>query len=258
MDAIAVVDAQRSYKERVREENKRYKEQLENLQRRFDAEWTITSREFQRRLAIAREYDLKQAEQLKQQFEERLRQEDLRWQEQRQKLNEQYNERLSDLRRQYEKERTTAERYYRDRLDEMNRQFTEEILRLEGHLAQQYALYDQGLRQVEELLEQWWEDNAHLYIPPYYSEKKEGYSNIPKGAFQFGGFVPSTGAYLLHAGEVVIPADVVSSLRRASPTRLADLTWTGNVILNGTQLSQEDVTSAVQKALIDAFRELAY
>ncbi len=260
LDAIAVVDAQRSYKERVREENKRYKEQLENLQRRFDAEWTITSREFQRRLAIAREYDLKQAEQLKQQFEERLRQEDLRWQEQRQKLNEQYNERLSDLRRQYEKERTAAEKYYRDRLEDMNRQFTEEILRLEGHLAQQYALYDRGLRQVEELLEQWWKEHAHLYIPPYYSEKKDTSSHIPipKGAFQYGGLVPSTGTYLLHSGEVVIPADVVSSLRRASYTRLADLTWTGNVILNGTQLSQEDVTLAVQKALVDAFKELAY
>ncbi|MEM4406010.1 MAG: hypothetical protein QXS68_03100 [Candidatus Methanomethylicaceae archaeon] len=259
LDAIAVVNAQQQYRDRVREENRNYRDRLKELRKQFDEEWTITSKAFQRRLEIAREYDRRRAEELKAQYEEQQREAEEDWKKRKALAEKEYRERLALINKQAAEEWRRLHENHQRRLEEINRAFTEEILALEGHYAEMYQIQQTALQQIEDELEKWWQENADKYIPPYLEKKTSDTPMPPMGHYQSGGYVPRTGLYVLHAGEIVIPSSVVQALKGSSITPVpTSLVWNGNLVLeNAGSMSAQEIRMAVEQALVDAFTSLA-
>ena len=294
LDARAVYEENRRYQQEIKDAWDNHRERQAEREKQFADEWEVESKAFQRRLAIAREYDLRRAKEMREAFEERQREERAQHRESMRRMQQEFNDELRERDREHRERINEMRQQHANRMVELRRQMAEAINEELKHNNSVLAIHQRGLESVRAQLENWWKNNAHLFIPPKIQVFDGGTKSYKGGdggdggskasgslgRFALGGLVKRTGQYLLHSGERVLNPDetkafdllfrqggLIKAFRQAvsGPALAASgaignqqFNFNGNIVLGDIgNRSDAEVARLVRNALIDAFNEIA-
>lgn len=274
-----VDDEREAEQERIDEINEAHAERLEDEQKALDKSIRQAREAHQRQLDEQVEATRLRLEEMQAAFEEQQQQEDVERGIRLARQAEDHNEQLIELERQHGERIAQIGRHAAEERQALDDAFKNEILPevglfWEGWKTLQKRRQDQAL----DLFDDWWDEINKRFDP-----KAQGEPGVPVGpsqpnlttpqrlpAFQRGGFVPSTGPALLHAGEYVLNpnaarllADAMGGLPGMPASGRTSNMNMGGVTINmaitgGPNASAPDIAREVRQALMGEFERLGY
>jgi hypothetical protein len=219
LDARAVAKANEKFQDDIRRENEEFAQKKAKLEAKLQEEINIETAANQEKLRIAREHDAQTIAEIQATLakEEALELEDRN--KRLKRMEEDFAIEQERRAQEFEAKLLEMELEHELELEELRKRFTQELLEQQKHNLEILGIQREGLDRVRQELEQWWNDNAELYLPPDFEvvdndtdTQSTGTSGgvQPKGGetkkFQSGGVFGSTGLALGHAGEQVVTA----------------------------------------------------
>lgn len=228
-DAFALHEARRTLQRQLEDAQENRDEQLSDAQEAYDEQAAQDREAYDKRLADAREAAEELLADARENEQERI--DDLRESYARQQELDAQNRQLNLTRQQedYDRQREQAAADHQRQLDDLAQQAANERQAINDAAVQRLAdigQYTEGWKTIQNARQQQsldaWDDFWDVFIerfpdPADYAPRTgqfptlaDPYGNVRQ--YQTGGYVPTTGPAFLHAGEFVLPPDVVRSL----------------------------------------------